>query len=340
MKILFFRETELKELNPAIMAKQGLAGTENSIICLAQELSKKHTVKVIAPQLKQQFFDKVEYIPFQSYSEVLIHYLVFNPDIFIICGNPSILYEQNFANSKKFFWQQNHPRELEGRFNINVFFTTHPFTTTTIIAPSLEAAKYYNSYYKTNKVIGIYNGVRHEFFKQTRNPIKDKITYCGSFTRAKGLDLVLLAAQKLPEYQFNLCGSFDLYGFVDETYKQHCLSLTGSNTHFVGSLPANKLAQEFASSSLCIANPLIDNNETCCISALESMVIGTPVITGPSEIMNSIISHGGVTTTNLVETIRELMISQPVYKNKEFTESLSWDFIAKEWEKVFEKYLE
>jgi hypothetical protein len=47
-----------------------------------------------------------------------------------------------------------------------------------------------------------------------------------------------------------------------------------------------------------------------------------------------------VTTTNLVETIRELMISQPVYKNKEFTESLSWDFIAKEWEKVFEKYLE
>lgn len=337
MKILFFRETELKELNPAVMDKQGLAGTESSVICLAQELSKKHTVKVIAPQLKQQYFDKVEYIPFQSYTEILIHHEIFNPDFMIICGNPSILYDHNF-NSKKIFWQQNHPRELEGRFNINVFFTTYPFLTTTVIAPSPEAAKYYNNYYRTNKVIGIYNGVRNEFFKQTRNPIKNKISYCGSFTRAKGLDLVLTAAQKLHEYQFYLCGSFDLYGFVDKTYKQHCLKLIGDNTHFVGSLNADKLSKEFASSSLCIANPLTDNNETCCISALEAIVVGTPVIAGSSTIMDSIVAHGGKTTTNLVETIKNLMTSKQVYDNKKFVESLSWKSIAQEWNKVFETY--
>jgi hypothetical protein len=56
LKIIFFRETELKELNPSVMSKQGLAGTENSVICLAQQLSKNHIVKVIAPQSASKEF--------------------------------------------------------------------------------------------------------------------------------------------------------------------------------------------------------------------------------------------------------------------------------------------
>jgi glycosyltransferase involved in cell wall biosynthesis len=334
MKILFFRETELRQLNPTVMLCQGLAGTENSVVCLAQELSKKHIVKVVAPQYKQHFFNKVEYIPFQSYAEVLIQIMVFNPDVLIVCGNPSILFEHKFSVQKIIFWQQNHPKELEGRFNIPIFFNNSLPYKIEVVAPSPEAASYYNNYYKTNKVIGIYNGVRDEFFNQHRNPIKNKISYCGSFTRAKGLNQVLLSSVDLPEYQFFLYGSFDLYGFIDQPFRDFCSQFKNTNIHFAGSLPAKQLAYEFSTSSLCIANPLENNLETCCISALEAIVVGTPVITGSSQILDSIVSRGGITTKNLTKTIKEFILSQHIYKNKEFIQSLSWSFIAKEWEKV------
>ncbi len=336
MKILFFRETELKQLNPAIMASQGLAGTENSLICLAQELSKNHTVKVIAPQYRKQFFQSVEYIPFQSYAEVLIQKMLFNPDVLIVSGNPSILFENKLGVLKIIFWQQNHPKELEGRFDIS-FLLQHNIQ---IIAPSPEAAIYYNKFYNTNKIIGIYNGVRPEFFNQSKKPIANKITYCGSFTRAKGLYEVLKSAQQLPEYQFYLCGSYDLYGFVDTAYKKLCQDIIEDNTHFLGSLPADKLAKEFSTSSLCIANPLSSNNETCCISALEAMVVGVPVIAGSSEILDSIVSKGGMTTKNLTETIKKFMYLQskhnsyPIYDNKKFIDSLAWSSISQQWEKI------
>jgi glycosyltransferase involved in cell wall biosynthesis len=333
MKILFFRETELKNLNPTVMNTEGLAGTENSIICLAHELSQKHSVKVIAPQLQQKFFDKVEYIPFQSYAEVFIHFYLFKPDIFIVSGNPNILFQNyNFHHvCNTIFWQQNHPLELEHRFDIPFILKNK---IATIVAPSPQAATYYNKFYNSNEIIGIYNGVRNEFFNTQRNPIKNKITYCGSFSRAKGLDLVLSTAKNLPEYDFFLCGSFDLYGFTDEPYKQYCLQLSKScnNLHFTGKLNAKNLAVHLETSSLCIANPLPNNNETCCISALEAIVTGTPVITGNSEILDSIISHGGITTENLYNSIKEIMSLNPTYNNTEFKNSLKWCNITQEWE--------
>jgi len=80
MKILIFRETELKELNPDVMNRTGLAGTENSVVCLAEELSKFHIVKVCCPTVSK-FFNKVEYINFRSYAEVFLICSLFEPDV-------------------------------------------------------------------------------------------------------------------------------------------------------------------------------------------------------------------------------------------------------------------
>ena len=40
MKILFIRETELQELNPIVLDREGLAATESCLILLAKELAK------------------------------------------------------------------------------------------------------------------------------------------------------------------------------------------------------------------------------------------------------------------------------------------------------------
>lgn len=336
MKILFFRETELKNLNPTIMEKQGLAATESCVVCLAQELSKRHTVKVIAPQFKQQFFGNVEYIPFQSYAEVIIHSLCFCPDIFIVAGNPQILIEhpEFLFRCKTIFWQQNHPREIDYRFPIKEILSK-----TLIVAPSPEAANYYNSHYKTNKIVGIYNGVRDAFFEKNYSPIPNKIIYIGAFSRAKGLSIFLETAKEFPEYNFYCCGDFDLYGFVDKEYKNYCMTKKSQNAYFLGSLNAEQLSKELQTTKICIVNPLINNNETCCVSALEAMVIGTQIIGGSSEILNEIIKHAGtsgITTQNLIQTLKVNKLK--TFQDIDFINKLKWSNISQEWEKVFYDY--
>jgi glycosyltransferase involved in cell wall biosynthesis len=347
MKILFIRETELPELSPKIMAEKGLAGTENSVVCLAEELSKEHTVKVYCPVPEKTWYGKVEYRPLTSRGEISIFSAMFNPDIIIVAGNPTILFTDSLISKKLIFWQQNHPSELEGRFNIKELLMK-PWLT--VIAPSPEASEFYRNYYKTSfpqRIQGIYNGVRSEFFEATGNPEKGHITYCGSFTRAKGLSIVLEAAKRLPEYRFNLCGSFDLYGFRDTPYENLCKALAEGSTNitFAGSLNGEKLAEAMSTSELCIVNPLTLNHETCCVSALEAMATGTPVVAGHSLIIDPIIARGGIpydgTFEALVTLIRALM-NDPAsrrklgYSGRKFAGTLTWPEIGKQWVNLFE----
>jgi glycosyltransferase involved in cell wall biosynthesis len=336
MKILLFRETELKELNPYVLEHRGLAATESCVVGLAQELSRKHTIKVIAPQFKQQFFGKVEYIPFQSYAEVLIHIAIFDPDILIIVGNPQILVEHSFKQ-RTIFWQQNHPNEMDFRFPIKEILSK-----TLIVAPSPEAANYYNKHYKTNKIIGIYNGIRNVFFNKLYMPDTNKIVYIGAFTRAKGLSIFLQTAKKYPEYTFYCIGDFDLYGFTDEIYKEYCKRLAQEcqNLIFCGNLNAEQLVKELQTATMCIVNPLINNNETCCVSALEAIVLNVPVIGGESEILSNIFKNAGqraVTTTCLIETIKKHNYELLFY-DKKFIENLKWSSIIQYWERLCYEY--
>ena len=348
MKILIFRETELKELNPDVMNRTGLAGTENSVVCLAEELSKFHIVKVCCPTVSK-FFNKVEYINFRSYAEVFLICSLFEPDVLIVSGNPNILFRQKLPVKRIIFWQQNHPHELSGRFNIKeLLFQIEKID---IVAPSPEAALYYQDYYKEKQRIqGIYNGVRKEFYNIKKNIEKDRVIYVGSFSAAKGLDVLLKAIKNLPELNFTLCGSFSLYGFTDSNYEDCCKFMLKDlkNVTLAGSLNAEELAKELSFAELCIVNPNIYNKETCCVSALEAMATGTPVLAGRSEILDKLLhDHAGqavyLENNELNKAISELILDK--WKDsrvkmstcgKEFTKDLSWDKIVLKWNKLLE----
>jgi glycosyltransferase involved in cell wall biosynthesis len=338
LKILIFRETELKELSPDVMNKQGMAGTENSVICLAQELSKYYTVKVCCPGL-HKFYDSVEYISYSSYAEVFLICSMFKPDVLIASGNPNILFKMNFNVNKIIFWQQNHPLELLGRFNIKELLAKN----ISIVAPSPEAAEYYNKFYELKSIRGIYNGVRNEFFEVKNVIRKEQILYVGSFTRAKGLNKVIEAAKDLKEIQFKLCGSFDLYGFVDIEYKNYCLNEAKNlnNIEFIGSLNAQKLSEKLYESKFCIVNPLIGNHETCCVSALEAIVCKSLVITGSESITDKIFFNKGILVEkDLVSTIKSTIKNnfyECVANTKQFIDNLKWDKIALIWKDYLEQ---
>mgnify|MGYP000891958301 CR=1 FL=1 len=336
MKILFFRESEVKNLNPEIIKTQGFGATETSFILLAERLGKTHDVKVCCPCSQHRYYNHVEYIPLNSYIQVITILNIFQPDVFIVVGNPQILFEHHFHAKKIVFWQQNHPFEMV-RYPIQTLLQR----SIKIVLPSIEAADYAKEYYGSSDLIyGIYNGVREEFFI-TRDKVPNKIVYSGSLTRVKGV-LELLKIHGQLNYDITICGSFAMYGYEDEEYKTICTQILNNDTDikFLGSLGPTKLAEELASAELCVVNPIIGNNETCCVSALESMAAKTCVIAGGNSVIDPIILKGGVAYKhNLADQIDELMSN--VAKRNElalngynWVKNLMYNSIAKQWDGI------
>jgi len=327
MKIVFVRESEVQELNPDIEKSKPLGATESCFIQLAQQLSFQHTVKVICP-CKPNFYGKVEYIKLPNEQIILdLHLSLFSPDIIIVVGNPRLLFtDSHLYKYKLIFWQQNHPLELI-QYRIHELVKSIP-----IVLPSEEAKVYCQNFYKSKNIYGIYNGIRDNFFNVIPNKIKNKILYVGSLVRSKGFLELLKITKLLPQYDFNICGSFDMYGYIDESYKKECMSIASNNVTFLGGLNKDELAKQLSEAELCIVNPLVGNLETCCVSALESMAVGTPVIAGKHSIIDAIIKHGGVSySENLQEQIR-YVLKNKVEIDKEWVYQLSYKNIAKQWD--------
>lgn len=335
MKILFFRESEIKELDPEIIKAQGFGATETSFILLAQNLGKIHNVKVCCPCRQHKYYDNVEYVPFNSYIQVITILNIFQPDVFIIVANPQILFEHRFGAKKIIFWQQNHPLEMI-RFNILDLLKR----SVSIVFPSPEAADYAKKYYNSNSLIyGIYNGIRDEFFI-TRDKIPNKIAYVGSLTRTKGVLELLRIYHKL-EYDINIYGDFNMYGYEDDEYKNVCMHIiNGSKIKLHGSLDPKRLAEEISTAELCVVNPIIGNHETCCVSALESMAAKTCVLAGGNSITDPIVLNGGVIYKhNLLDKINELMLdntkrNELAINGQNWAHELTYTNIKKQWDQL------
>ena len=345
MKILLFRESEIKNINPDIIDTRGFGATDITLVYLAKYLAKKHEVKLYCPTEERRYYDNVEYIPYQDYGQFLVEKNRFKPDFIIITGNPSIIVRNFITGENVLFWQKNHPFEMK-HFPINTLLEKNKIRR--IIFSSDIAAEYGQNFYKNKeKIIGIYNGIRDIFFDDHRQKKNNKkILYVGSFNKNKGLYEFLNAASKLPDYTFEACGSFDMYGIVDNQYKNKCEKFFNyKNIIYNGiSYGSNELAKKMQEAELIICNPMIGNKETCCVSALESMASQTPVLAGGCSLLDRIITQGGGLTfkNKLEDAISSLMKDEfrkttLILKGKKWVENFRWDEIIKKWNSLFEE---
>jgi len=338
MKILFFRESESDNINPKVIKEKGFGATETSFVLLAQELSKKNEVKVICPNNENLWFDNVEYIPFKNYNDVIEYSKNFKTDVFIVVANPKILLNFFIDVKQIIFWHHNHPLTVK-HFNIISLFKKYPFIK--FVFPSPEACELGKLYYQLHEnFFGIYNGVRNDIFKPNKKQ-KGRIVFNGSLTRVQGANELIKASIFLKQYEIIICSGFDLYVVEDKEYKKACeQELEKNSLTITGSLNPYKLSEYVSSAEICIVNPLINNKETCCVSALESMACKTFVIAGGRSTIDPIIKHGGFSyIENLVKTIEYFMGD---YETREkiaengynWVQNLSWEKIALKWEKI------
>jgi len=338
MKILFFRESESSNINPKIIKEKGFGATETSFVLLAQELSKNNEVKVICPNNENQWFDNVEYIPFKNYNDVIEYSKIFKTDVFIVVANPKILLNIFIEVKQIIFWHHNHPLTVK-HFNIISLFKKYPFIK--FVFPSPESCELGKSYYNLyENFFGIYNGVRNDIFKPNKKQ-ESRIVFSGSLTRVQGAIELIKASTFLKKFEIIICSGFDLYVNEDVEYKKKCEQELEKNKLIVtGSLNPYKLSEYVSSAQICVVNPLLNNKETCCVSALESMACKTFVIAGGKSIIDPIINHGGFSyLDDLAKTIEYFMNNNEIREKiaesgYNWVQNLSWEKIALTWEKL------
>lgn len=346
MKIFFFRESEQKNINPDVIDESGFGATDITLVYLAQMLGKHHKVKVYCPTKERKFYDSVEYIPYKDYGGFLIENKKFDADAIIVTGNPAIITRGFVTGKKVVFWQKNHPDEMK---HFPVKQALEKDMMASIVFSSDAAGEYGRSFYKDDRVIGIFNGVRDLFFEDRKmEREKGKIIYVGSFNKTKGLHQFLTAAQdtRLSEFKFEACGSFDMYGVVDQKFKDSCMPMLAyPNMKYEGrSLGALELSEKMQSAELVIVNPMVGNKETCCVSALEAMASVTPVIGGGKSLIESIVAHGGECyTSSLADAILNLMRDKEKRDKLAFqgynwvNDNFRWETIVAQWEELFKQ---
>jgi glycosyltransferase involved in cell wall biosynthesis len=343
MKILFLRESELKNINPIVAETTGLGATETCFIELTRELSKFYEVKVVCPCSDRKYYESVEYIPFRDYGQVkdliIKHY---QPDRFIVIGNPTILFHRAFKGINAIFWQHNHPLEMK-HFPINELIDRGVY----VIFPSNEAANFAKTFYKKKDIFGIYNGIREDFFK-TQNIEKEKkrIVYVGALVKTKGVYELLKITKLMPDFAFHICGDFGMHigKSEDKDFEKLCKGAAGPNVIFHGALDKQKLIEQISLSEICIVNPMIANKEVFCVSAFEAMALSTPVIIGGLSVIEPLIVNGGISyIRHLDQEIRKLSEDEQKRKilaesGKQFASNFTWPKVAQEWKEFLDTH--
>lgn len=143
-----------------------------------------------------------------------------------------------------------------------------------------------------------------------------RIIYVGALRASKGFhryaEIWPEVHKKYPDWRLDVCGSSGLYGLTkdlgpyglsDPRYEAMILEPLGGSlasasslgVNFLGSVPKPKLREQFGSSSFALVNPnpaACYGNETFCVSAVEALAAGIPVVGGASGGLFETVGHG------------------------------------------------
>jgi glycosyltransferase involved in cell wall biosynthesis len=151
-----------------------------------------------------------------------------------------------------------------------------------------------------------------------------RIIYVGALRESKGFhrfaEIWPAVHQKYPDWQLDVCGSSGLYGVAndmgpyglsDPRYEAMILGPLGGSlasarslgVNFLGSVAKPKLKERFEYAAFALVNPnpaACYGNETFCVSAVEALASGIPVVGGASGGLFETVGHaiGGLLAKN------------------------------------------
>jgi len=353
-KTIVFYNMTLSDFAGDTIERKAIGGSEGDIINLAKMFAKKYNVFVFCNCTKPGIYDNVHYLHVKD-TDCMQGW---KTDLFISSRNTLILADVDFKQ----------------RFKVDkVCLWTHDLPESYLFDKLPQAIKHKNvdrvfalTQWHQDEIKKVYpmvpeemwffarNGVDTQYYKQEvkRNPFK--LIY--SSTPFRGLDVLLevfpTIKNLVPEAELHIFSSMLVYGQGDKTetddfkalYKK-AEEMEGVTYH--GSVIRRELAKEMKSSAI-LAYP---NHypETCCITAMESVTAGTPIVTSNKAALPEIIpkgcailidgdSHSKEYKEKFIDSIVGILKNPPLWdemhkacKGHDFT----WETISKEWIKEF-----
>lgn len=220
-----------------------------------------------------------------------------------------------------------------------LYQATNSTTLEYLIAVTHGQATHWAEFSLKGKVVVIPN-FTNEFIQNTSKEEKKTISFIGAMRHSKGFHHVAKVWPTIhtlhPKWRLNIYGSADLYVGKDklgpyqlseENYEKEILaplggtpdSATKINAHFMGSIPRKKLFEEIFNSDFAIVNPNTTGSiETFCLSAVEALSLGVPIIGGNAGALRETVGHnvGGILVKNSEELTNAIsrLITNPTLR--------------------------
>lgn len=278
------------------LSKRGIGGTETAIIQMSKQLAKQgHNVFVFCHSPEQGIYDGVRYL---SVEDIRI-LSKFKTDYFIVVRNTAWL--DSFR--------------AEGVFDIDhLFLWCHDvadspsFKKLKEVEPRLSGILALSEWHKRDilskwqipglesKIKIVRNGIAPELFEDVSSERENTILYTS--TPFRGLDILLdvfpKIREKVPNVKLKVFSSLKVYGASDEQDQEYeALYEQARNTEgveYIGTVRQERLAEEMKKAKV-LAYPNTFP-ETFCITTIESVAAGTPVVTTKKAALPETIPEG------------------------------------------------
>lgn len=343
-------------ISPDALRFKSLGGSETAFLCLGTELAKLgHEVHLYAPLEESDkeypgdvYFHQVSMWRQDSTKDFDV--AVFSRDVSTFADTPT--------NAKlRIYWLHDMPASEDALKNQigNLWYIDKIFVLSDYHQASWtkrwDLFKYFT--WKTR------NGVDHALISKIKVK-KEKLKFFYSSCPERGLSVLLKTIWPrlltvYPEAHLYVCG-YDVPAHIVPSYvtdmrlQLYKITSNTKNCHVLGSLPKYNLYSEMKSST-AVLYPC-DFPEISCITAMEAMACGTPIVatsrfalpeTLPPGYRGLVDAHpkdkdyGEIFLRHLDNVLNNY--DEVVDQGLEFSKQYDWSRIAKEWEDYFKDYL-
>lgn len=350
--IVFYSDSWVS-FNSKTLSESPLGGSETALVMMAQRLAERgHTVSVYNHCKVHDYSTNVKYRDVSSFESDNI-----DCDIFISCRSLGC-FSRKFAAKKTIYWMQDNPHTAVYNRNLLENFPKAAQRIDKVFAVSEYQKKGFLGLFPDfeRRLVLTRNGSDEITMERLRGREKNPGKFIYATTPFRGLSALVqmwpYIKKLLPSSELHIYGGMGIYHLDEKNWQELYDKAAATEGIFVhGSLPQPELAHAMSDAMLFLYPNTFD--ETSCISAMNSISLGVPVITTKRGALPETVKPGcgiliegnPITWSYKDEFIKK---TENLAKDRQawgmmhktcLKQDYSWKGVADQWEKVFEELL-
>lgn len=250
---------------------------------------------------------------------------------------------------KPFVFQYHGASTKSQRINLQISLRLCKKHIQRIILVSKSSILQLPKFMRSEEILTIYNGIDTKFYSLKKDTHKEKhdpqLLFTGNLFKYKNVQLLIQVIGKLkeifPKIHLQVVGDGEFKINLEQFVKENDLE---ENVSFLGRIDNDELRKKYQIADIYVSASTF---ETFGMPLLEAMACGTPVAVSdiPAHVELVSESGAGMYFSNNIDEAQKI-ISQ-IYQNRielgikgrKFAEKLDWEYIAKEYGKLYDQFV-